>query len=128
MTDDDLTPRQRSRRTGWVIAIIIVVVIVLLALTCPSREKHEERITHVVNSAVSTVAQEQYGLLGMVGSMLFSGITSGVVEELLTVHDYVIVSIGTIDYDGKTYVVSIGVLSHIYTVNSEVIERKLRGL
>ncbi len=110
----------------WV--VILVVIMVVLVCTCPSADKHKKAISEEVNTAIGNVATENYGILGAVGSMLASGVVGVAVDEFVDVDDYVVCSVGKLYYDGDTTVVSVGVLNHIFTVNSEKIEKKIKDM
>ncbi len=110
----------------WI--VILVVVAIVLTVTCPSAEKHKEVISQEVNTAIGNVATENYGILGAVGSMLASGVVGVAVDEFVNVDNYIVCSVGKLYYGGDTTVVSLGVLNHIFTVNSEKIEKKIKEL
>ncbi len=121
---EEKKPRKRHRGC-LVTSVIVVVIILVLLFTCPSPAKHKEAFANEVNSAVSNVATKDYGILGAIGSMFASGVVSVAVGEFLDVDDYFLFSIGRLSYGGEKTIVSIGILNHVFTLNSDIIEEHL---
>ncbi len=118
----------RTMKRGWTLIVVLVVVVLLLVITCPSADKHKKVISEEVNTAIGNVATENYGILGAVGSMLASGVVGVAVDEFVNVDDYIVCSVGRLYYGGDTTVVSVGIFNHIFTVNSEKIEKKIKDI
>lgn len=113
--------------------LIGVLVIAVLALgmlfTCPDREKHVAAIQNLATSVVNKASNES-GEGDSLGDNLFtyfmSGISRFMIEQKLYVEDYYFYSIGKIDFDGKSEMVSIGVFGRVFTIDSETAYQKIK--
>ena len=98
-------PKKKSH-TGCLIGILLtlVVLVAVMVVTCPKTEQHKE----VIDNAVKTV------------SNAFAGkVIETAVDNLVTVDNYVVCSLGKVHYDGKDHIVSLGVFGHIFTVDED---------
>lgn len=89
--------------------------------TCPDREAHSEALKDLVNQVITAELsgeKEDAGLV-MFGSMIGTGLSGLVIDNMLNVEDYLVCSIGTATYDGETHVVSVGLLNHVFTIDEE---------
>lgn len=91
--------------------------------TCPDREAHSEALKDLVNQVItaelSSEEEEEDADLVMFGSMIGTGLSGLVIDNMLNVEDYLVCSIGTATYDGETHVVSVGLLNHVFTIDEE---------
>ncbi len=118
-----------KKHKGCLAGIVVAVVVLLIfVFTCPSANKHKEVIAATMNTAVSNIATEEYGIIGTMGSMLAGGVVSAAMSELVTVDDYIVCSVGRLPYEGDSIVVSFGILNHVFTIHSDIIEKRLRGI
>lgn len=106
--------------------LILLAVLVALTLTCPKRDAHLEAFTQEMKTAM---ANETGKVLGQNATPLASLATNFasnlLVDNLLTVSNYGIVSVGRLQWNGEEYPVSVGLLGHVFTVNHEQIEQKV---
>lgn len=88
--------------------------------TCPDREAHSEALKDLVNQVITAElsGEEEDAGLVMFGSMIGTGLSGLVIDNMLNVEDY-FCSIGTATYDGETHVVSVGLLNHVFTIDEE---------
>ena len=57
-------------------------------------------------------------------SNAFAGkVVEAAVDNLVTVDNYVVCSLGKVNYNGKDYVVSLGLLGHIFTVDEDDLQK-----
>ena len=88
--------------------------------TCPDREAHSEALKDLVNQVITAeLSSEEDADLVMFGSMIGTGLSGLVIDNMLNVEDYLVCSIGTATYDGETHVVSVGLLNHVFTIDEE---------
>ena len=89
--------------------------------TCPDKEAHSEALKDLVNQVITAElsGEEEDAGLAMFGSMIGTGLSGLVIDNMLNVEDYLVCSIGTATYDGETHVVSVGLLNHVFTIDEE---------
>lgn len=89
--------------------------------TCPDREAHSEALKDLVNQVITAElsGEEEDAGLAMFGSMIGTGLSGLVIDNMLNVEDYLVCSIGTATYDGETHVVSVGLLNHVFSIDEE---------
>lgn len=120
-------PERKTRPGGKVMAIAAVVVAVLvLVFTCPDREQHRDAVVSEINNAVGDVSGTS-GAFGMLGDVFMSGIVDMMVGQVLDVDSYLIFSIGTIHYGGKSRAVSFGILSHVFTFDAGYLQKSFEN-
>ena len=100
-----------------------------MVFTCPDRQAHQAVIKQEFNAAMSEKMGTSNGIIESViqmGSKYMMGMAAeSALNELLTVDNYFVCSVGRMEYDGREHVTSIGVLNHIFTVNKDDIIRAL---
>ncbi len=115
------------------IAIVVVVAVFLaLLITCPDKQAHQTKLKESVNSLVNEklTAEESSGLgegPALFGSMLLSPIMDEALGTMLTVDNYVVFSVGKMEFDGKTRTVSFGILNQVFTPSKEQISNALKN-
>lgn len=109
---------------------VLVAVAVAMFVTRPDKQAHEEAIKSVMSQAISetcdslTKADDDLGmaLVSNIGSAMATTVTDELVEKLLVVDDYGVVTVGRIGLDDDKQPVSLGVLGHVYTVDKETVK------
>ena len=101
--------------------LIIIILGGICVATCPDREAHSEALKDLVNQVITAElsGEEEDADLVMFGSMIGTGLSGLVIDNMLNVEDYLVCSIGTATYDGETHVVSVGLLNHVFTIDEE---------
>ena len=124
-------------KTHWVhdMKKILLFILVLTAIagvcvvTCPDKEAH----TEALKEELSDILTEELSRGGnkpdmvMLGSIIGTGFGGLVIDNMLKVNNYFVCSIGTVTLDGKTRVVSIGVLNHVFTPDKKDIEKAVQN-
>lgn len=124
------TPPHKSHHKGLgcLFALLIVTIIAAtMVFTCPTEEQHREKLTQLTTNAFNEVVERQVTSdnaiiskgIQMLSSMFMGDIISTVVDNMLTVDNYGVCSLGKIDYDGKTNIVSIGVFGSVFTIHQD---------
>lgn len=120
-------PERKTRPGGKVMAVAAVAVAVLvLVFTCPGREQHRDAVVSEINSAVGDVSGTS-GAFGMLGDAFMSGIVDMMVGQVLDVDSYLVFSIGTIHYGGRSRAVSFGILSHVFTFDAGYLQKSFEN-
>lgn len=111
--------------------LILVAVAGVCVVTCPDKASHSEALKDVLNTAIteelSDSGDSDAGFI-MFGSMIGTGIGGLVIDNMLKVDNHFICSIGTMTYDGKTRVVSVGIMNHVFTPGEEDLKEAIREL
>ncbi|MGM9803730.1 MAG: DUF4359 domain-containing protein [Muribaculaceae bacterium] len=102
------------------IVIVAVAAIALLAMafTNPSGEEHQRAVIEEISGAFENYAGNSNVLVKLIGGL---GLTVGnrevesYVNKNLTVNNYVLFSLGTMQIDDKTYYLSVGAFGHAFT-------------
>ena len=112
--------------------LILVAVAGVCVVTCPDKAAHSEALKDLVNTALTEELAEgesetDAGFVAF-GSMLGTGIAGIVLDNTLKVENHFVCSVGTITYDGKTKIVSFGILNHVFTADKEDFKQALDSL
>ncbi len=106
-------------------AVVFFLVLLFMGgvcvMTCPDKQAHKDAIMNVVNSKLSKQADEELGdELGLLGASIGSHIINLIVDSRLEVKNCFVCSLGQVEgNDGKTQIVSVGVLGHVFTTTKE---------
>ena len=122
-------PKKKSH-TGCLIGILLTLVVLLavMVVTCPKTEQHKEVLSTVITTTVNNAVNDNDNLTGntfidnafKTVSNAFAGkVIEAAVDNLVTVDNYVVCSLGKVHYDGKDHIVSLGVFGHIFTVDED---------
>ena len=122
-------PKKKSH-TGCLIAILLTLValVAVMIVTCPKTEQHKEVLSTVITTTVNNAVNDNDNLTGnafidnafKTVSNAFAGkVIETAVDNLVTVDNYVVCSLGKVHYDGKDHIVSLGVFGHIFTVDED---------
>lgn len=127
--------KQKGNHIGcWVVLLIFVMVVLALVVTRPNKAAHREAMTEVVAGALSELGDSLTGGTAVVGGLALHGaysslattVTHEVVERMLEVDDYGLCTVGHVHWDGRDVVVSVGVMSHVFTVDKQTVKSLVR--
>ena len=121
---------KKKHHTGCLLVLLLsfVVLIATMIITCPKAEQHKEVLSTVITATVNDAVNESDNITGnayldnafKAVSNAFAGkVIQAAVNELVTVDNYVVCSLGKVSYEGKAHVVSVGVFGHIFTVDED---------
>lgn len=126
--DDYLDRRQAAKphtKWGLIIAILVIIgLLVAMALTCPKKEQHVTVLTEKMNYILSDTVDSQDDFK-VLSAMFGSAIAKQVLNMYLTVDDYVLFSVGRIEYKGENNLLSVGAFGHIFTISNEELKRRV---
>ena len=122
-------PKKKSH-TGCLIGILLtlVVLVAVMVVTCPKTEQHKEVLSTVITTTVNDAVNDNDNLTGntfidnafKTVSNAFAGkVIETAVDNLVTVDNYVVCSLGKVHHEGKDHIVSLGVFGHIFTVDED---------
>ncbi|MCF0209985.1 MAG: DUF4359 domain-containing protein [Bacteroidales bacterium] len=116
-----------KRKITW---IIILAILVVMALTCPNKEAHQEKLSHTLtNVATNEMGEAKNGFeqgMQMIGSMMASKFINSYVDAQLEVKNYYIFSLGKMKIDGEDKTVSVGLFNQVFTASEDGIKEKLK--
>ena len=102
-----------------------MALIFLLIFTCPSADEHKRVLSDVVTSTINDVTTSAVNdstdeltskALQTFNDVFTKKIISGAMDNLVSVDNYFVGSVGKINIAGKSYIVSVGISQpHIYT-------------
>lgn len=103
----------------------------LCIVTCPDKKDHSDALVELVNEVMRKELMddtEGYPIgMEVFGTMLGTEIVNYITEYMLSVENYFVCSIGKITYNNKEYVISVGLLNHVFTKDTEEIEQDAKG-
>lgn len=122
-------PKKKSH-TGCLIGILLTIValVAVMIVTCPKTEQHKEVLSTVITTTVNDAVNDNDNITGntfidnafRTVSNAFAGkVIETAVDNLVTVDNYVVCSLGKVHYDGKDHIVSLGIFGHIFTVDED---------
>lgn len=122
-------PKKKSH-TGCLIGILLTLValVAVMIVTCPKTEQHKEVLSTVITTTVNDAVNDNDNITGntfidnafRTVSNAFAGkVIETAVDNLVTVDNYVVCSLGKVHYDGKDHIVSLGIFGHIFTVDED---------
>lgn len=130
-SDDDTTelPHKSHHSAGLTIVKLLLVAIVAVFVgavaTRPSVDDHREAVTKEINRAIDKATGGDNDAWGMIGQMISSRIVGVVIDQKLDVDNYVVCSIGSVTFRGKTRRVSFGMFGHVFTFDADDVMRAL---
>ena len=110
----------------WTV-LVVVLVLGFLALTCPDKNAHRERISSEVSSLImSETNKESNAFAQLIVSAVAGPVVDHMLNEMLVVDSYGIFSLGrfkNID-NGEDRIVSLGIANYVFSaVNEENIKK-----
>jgi len=125
-----VTLEKPKKHYGCLIGFLISLVVLtcLLIFTCPSAEEHKRVLSDVVTATVTETAVDAAQgsdnalfskALQTVNDMFTKKVIDAAMENLISVDNNFVYSIGRINFGGKSYIVSFGVLNHVFTLNKD---------
>nr|WP_315454697.1 DUF4339 domain-containing protein [uncultured Prevotella sp.] len=111
-----------------ILVAVMVVLVPVMVVTCPKTEQHKEVLSTVITTTVNNAVNDNDNLtvntfidnaFKTVSNAFAGKVIETAVDNLVTVDNYVVCSLGKVHYDGKDHIVSLGVFGHIFTVDED---------
>lgn len=117
----------RLSKNAISIAVAAIAVIVL-ALSCPDKQAHAETLNDAIMTALTEKVNKDSTMnngSGLIAQGLASSIVPKVLNSKLNVDNYILFSVGKLTDEGKTNIVSFGILGHVFPVGLSDSEKAL---
>lgn len=95
------------------VATVFFAAVLAAAFTCPDRKSHVES----VKASIAMENSVDDGAVRVRGDAF-----RAVVDAALFVDDYVLFSVGGLNFEKRTYVVSVGLFGHVYVLTHFIVE------
>lgn len=127
-------PKKKQTHGCLISLVVLVVMILLLCFTCPTKDDHKQALANVVTQTMNDATNQidktsSFGDIGQAfATMLLSTIERTIqssIDHLLQVDNYGICSIGKINIDGQEKIISVGILTHVFTIDKQDIEQEI---
>ncbi len=115
----------------WAFLVGVACLLALLVFTCPSTNQHKETLSETIAETVTDAAQadsltdndEINKVMQTIANNFTRKVVQTAVNNLLSVNNYVLFSVGKVHYANEQYVVSVGLLGHVFTVDKEDLKK-----
>ncbi len=110
------------------LAIIIVLILALLMVfTTPEKNTHKQVMMEVVKDYVDEEAEKRLGdnIFADLGKIMANNSAKDILENKLRLHDYFFFNTTTMHLDGNDYLMSVGILNHVFTFDKETLQKRL---
>lgn len=104
-----------KNKVGIAVLSVFATLLLVLLFTCPKADAHREAISNEVELMLSDVLKPT-GASGL--ACLAKSFIKPVATDYVTVSNYGVCSVGSIEWKGKNNVVTVGVLGHVYVLNN----------
>ena len=110
-----------------IVTLCSLFAFILLASTCPNRNYHKEAITYLVSSMVNEKLDEagENDGFSFLGSLFMTKFLEEFLDARLKVNNYILFSVGEVNYKGNTKTVSFGILNHVFTLTKDDLRKKI---
>ena len=118
-------PKKKSSHFAMKMVIgLIIFILALFAITNPSADAHKEKVRTEVSKAVekavgSTDNNFFSQALRSVAKMMAGSMMDEAMNQLFEYHNYIVCSMGSVEFNGKPHTVSFGILGNVYTMNAD---------
>lgn len=124
--DDYLgTGGRKKVKPGWVIAGIVCVLLAIMALTCPKKEKHvdvvADRFSYVLNDHLSKDGDG----LEFLGILFGGAVTKPLVNNFLSLDDYLFFNVGKLSFQGEDHAVTFGAFGHVFAPSRQAFKKRI---
>lgn len=124
-------PPKKSHGCLWVFLIGLCCLLALMVFTCPSSDQHKETLSETVAETVTDASQNDSltdnetinNVMRTIASNFTRKVVQTAVNNLLSVDNYVLFSVGKVHYANEQYVVSVGLLGHVFTVDKDDLKK-----
>ena len=104
----------------------VAVVVAAAALTCPREAQHRKAVMTVVAdlldddlTAKASGGGGAFDVWAILASKLGTDVANSIMDTRFHVHNYLVLSVGTLDMDSKQEVISVGCFGHVSTFDKQ---------
>ena len=109
-----VTPPKKEKKSTWKWVLgIIVILIGVMALTCPGKEKHAEKVKEFVLQAMNDKMDDENGLTQGLAFLFGPSLMDLFLAGGLQIDNYFIFNIGRIKYEDIDKPVTLGVFNNV---------------
>ncbi len=125
--------KKKSRKTLWKIILgLIVLLFLVFAITNPGPDAHKEKVKTEAAKAIDKATETSDNnfftqSIRSIAKMMAGSAIDEVMNQLFEYHNYIVCSKGTVEFNGKQHIVSIGILGSVYTMNADDMVKALEG-
>ena len=112
--------------------IVAIAAILLLALTCPNKQAHQDKIkttmSGIVEEGLNKEASDDEKGFAFLGSLFATKMGEVALDQKLDGNNYIICSIGKVSFEGKTHYVSFGILNQVFVLGQDKMRQTIKEL
>lgn len=110
-----------------IVILCSLFAFILLAFTCPNRNDHKEAIKYIVSCMVNEKLDEagENDAFAFLGSLFMTKFLEEFLDARLKVNNYILFSVGEVNYKGDTKTVSFGILNHVFTLSKDDLKKNI---
>lgn len=128
-------PKKNKKKSHFAMKIVIGLIIFILAIfaiTNPSADAHKEKVrteaSKAVEKAVGSTDNNFFSqALRSVAKMMAGSMMDEAMNQLFEYHNYIVCSMGSVEFNGKPHTVSFGILGNVYTMNADDMVKALES-
>ena len=126
-------PKKKSSHFAMKMVIgLIIFILALFAVTNPSADAHKEKVrteaSKAVEKAVGSTDNNFFSqALRSVAKMMAGSMMDEAMNQLFEYHNYIVCSMGSVEFNGKPHTVSFGILGNVYTMNADDMVKALES-
>lgn len=102
---------------------ILALIFAVMVVTCPNTEDHRDAVRKELAKYIySHINKKDTGVFDVFNNLFTNQISEMAVNNLLSVDNYAVCSVGHLEWQGDNKIVSFGLLGHVYTFDAEDLE------
>ena len=126
-------PKKKTSHFAMKMVIgLIIFILAIFAITNPSADAHKEKVrteaSKAVEKAVGSTDNNFFSqALRSVAKMMAGSVMDEAMNQLFEYHNYIVCSMGSVEFNGKQHTVSLGILGNVYTMNADDMVKALES-
>lgn len=126
-------PKKKTSHFAMKMVIgLIIFILAIFAVTNPSADAHKEKVrteaSKAVEKAVGSTDNNFFSqALRSVAKMMAGSMMDEAMNQLFEYHNYIVCSMGSVEFNGKQHTVSFGILGNVYTMNADDMVKALES-
>lgn len=126
-------PKKKTNHFAMKLVIgLIIFILAIFAVTNPGADAHKEKVrteaSKALEKAVGSTDNNFFSqALRSVAQMMAGSMMDEAMNQLFEYHNYIVCSTGSVEFNGKPYTVSFGILGNVYTMNADDMVKALES-